>query len=213
MTGSKEQHVTGRKEQHVTGNFEQHVTGNEEQHMPRSEEQNMTDNDEQLRKVLGDLIYLIRFPIMERKYFTNEVSTKNVLTLEEKVEIFQSFHDKSIYTFPANMRLLEVWRFDSNLNKSNSWNHNEADDCLDFTTNFDCYIFRVTVFGSKQYSGQHYVNINILSGFTILGSTSTKLCSVEGSELYPINLAEPLRILKNIRYTIKLNMKGDRCFR
>jgi hypothetical protein len=77
--------VTGRKEQHVTGNFEQHVTGNEEQHMPRSEEQNMTDNDEQLRKVLGDLIYLIRFPIMERKYFTNEVSTKNVLTLEEKV--------------------------------------------------------------------------------------------------------------------------------
>jgi hypothetical protein len=27
---------------------------------------------------LGDLIYFIRFPIMERKYFTNEVSTKNV---------------------------------------------------------------------------------------------------------------------------------------
>jgi hypothetical protein len=117
VIGSKEQHVTGSKAQHVTGNDEQHVTGNEEQHMTRSEEQNMTDNDEQLRKVLGDLTYLIRFPIMERKYFTNEVSTKNVLTLEEKVEIFQSFHDKSIYTFPANMRLLEVWRFDSNLNK------------------------------------------------------------------------------------------------
>jgi hypothetical protein len=120
---------------------------------------------------------------------------------------------KSIYTFPANMRLLEVWRFDSNLNKSSSWNHKEADDCLDFTTNFDCYIFGVTVFGSKQYSGQHDVKINILSGFTILGSTSTKLYSVEGKELYPINLAKPLRILKNSRYTIKLNMKGDRCFR
>ena len=213
MTGSNEQHVTGSKEQHVTGNDEQHVTGNEEKHVNRSEEQNMTDNDGQLRKVLGDLIYLIRFPIMERKYFTNEVFTKNVLTLEEKVEIFQSFHDKSIYTFPTNMRLLEVWRFDSNLNKSNSWNHKEADDCLDFTTNFDCYIFGVTVFGSKQYSGQHDVKINILSGFTILGSTSTKLYSVEGKELYPINLAKPLRILKNIRYTIKLNMKGDRCFR
>ena len=32
-------------------------------------------------------------------------------------------------------------------------------------------------------------------------------------ELYPINLAKPLRSLKTIRYTIKLNMKGDRCFR
>jgi hypothetical protein len=55
-----------------------------------------------LRKVLGDLISLIRFPIMERKYFTNEVSTKNVLTLVEKVEIFQSFHDKPIDTFPEH---------------------------------------------------------------------------------------------------------------
>jgi hypothetical protein len=92
--------------------------------MTRSEEQNMTDNDEQLRKVLGDLIYLIRFPIMERKYFTNEVSTKNVLTLVEKVEIFQSFHDKPIDTFPSIVRLsnskLEVWRCQSHV-KSGSW--------------------------------------------------------------------------------------------
>ena len=106
MIGSKEQHVTGSKAQHVTGNDEQHVTGNEEQHMTRSEEQNMTDNDEQLRKVLGDLTYLIRFPIMERKYFTNEVLTKNVLTLEEMVAIYQSFDGKKICTFPAHVRFL-----------------------------------------------------------------------------------------------------------
>ena len=98
-------------------------------------------------KGLGRFDIPYKIPNHGTKYFTNEVSTKNVLTLEEKVEIFQSFHDKSIYTFPANMCLLEVWRFDSNLNKSNSWNHNEADDCLDFTTNFACYIFGVTVFG------------------------------------------------------------------
>jgi hypothetical protein len=33
-----------------------------------------------------------------------------------------------------------------------------------------------------------------------------------GKISYPIDLTEPLRILKNITYTIKLNIKGDTCF-
>jgi hypothetical protein len=64
-----------RKEQHVSANKEQHVSPNKEQHVSPNKEQHVTANDEQLRKVLGDLIYFIRFPIMERKYFTHEVST------------------------------------------------------------------------------------------------------------------------------------------
>jgi len=82
-----EQQVTVNKEQHVTGYDGQNVTANDEQHVTANDEQHVTANYEQLRKVLGDLIYLIRFPIMERKYFTNEVSTKKVPTAEEKVEI------------------------------------------------------------------------------------------------------------------------------
>jgi len=212
VTGNKEQYMTSIKEQHVTGNNEQHVTAINEQHVIGNEEQHVTANDKQLRKVLGDLIYLIRFPIMERKYFTNEVSTKNVLTLEEKVEIFQSFDGKPIYTFPANMRLpiskLEVWRRESNLNTSNSWNHNGADDCLDFTTNFDCCIFGINVFGSKPYSGHHDVTINILNGSILLGLTSTKLNSVPGKGSYPIDLAEPLRILKKYYVHDKIKCGG-----
>ena len=107
---------------------------------------------------------------------------------------------------------LEVWRCETNLNTSNAWNHSGGDDCLDFTTNFDCSIFGINVFGSKQYSGHHDVNINILNGYTHLGSTSTKLNSVPGKQSYPIDLAEPIRILKNITHTIKLNMKGNSCF-
>jgi hypothetical protein len=86
VTASNEQLVTVNDEQHVTVYDEQHVTGNDEQHVTAIKEQHVTDNDEQLRKVLGDLIYLIRFPITERKYFTNEVSTKNVLTLAKRLK-------------------------------------------------------------------------------------------------------------------------------
>ena len=107
---------------------------------------------------------------------------------------------------------LKVLRCESYLNNIISWNQDGADDCLDFTINFDCYIYGIIVFGSIQYSGQHEVNINILNGSAVLDSTSTKLNSVKGYQFYPINLANPLRILKNIRYTIKLNMKGNICF-
>ena len=139
-----------------------------------------------------------------------------MLTLEEKVEIFQSFDGKVIDTFQTNVRRfnskLTVWRCESDLNKSNWWNLNGADDCLDFTTNFDCYIYGIIVFGSSKYSGQHDVNINILNGSAVLDSTSTTLNSVEGKQHYPINLAKRLRILTNITYTIQLNMKGNSCF-
>ena len=66
--------------------------------------------------------------------------------------------------------------------------------------------------GQKQYFGQHEVNINIFNGSTLLHSTSTKLNSVPGKQSYPIDLVERLRILKNITYTIRLNMKGNSCF-
>jgi hypothetical protein len=54
--------------------------------------------------------------------------------------------------------------------------------------------------------------LKFLNDSTPLGSTSTKLNSVIGKISYPIDLTEPLRILKNITYTIKLNIKGNACF-
>jgi hypothetical protein len=107
---------------------------------------------------------------------------------------------------------LEVWRCESHLNSDLYWGQNGVDDCLDFTTNLDCYIFGINVFGSTQYSGQHDVNVNISEGSTILGSTSKKINSVPGKESYPIDFIEPLRILKNTTYSITLNMKGANCF-
>lgn len=48
--------------------------------------------DENLRKVLGDLIYHVRFPIMDVKEFTEKLSSKKILSTKEKVELYQYFH-------------------------------------------------------------------------------------------------------------------------
>jgi len=39
----------------------------------RCQDQGLTVNDKNIRQVLGDFMYLVRFPIMERKYFTENV--------------------------------------------------------------------------------------------------------------------------------------------
>ncbi|KAL4236489.1 hypothetical protein ACF0H5_004875 [Mactra antiquata] len=45
-----------------------------------------------IRETLGELLYLIRFPVMSIKDFTSQVSLEEVLSLEEKVSLFQYFN-------------------------------------------------------------------------------------------------------------------------
>jgi BTB/POZ domain-containing protein 3/6 len=57
--------------------------------------------DENRRTVLGRLLYLIRFQIMDPKYFANTVARLHVLSPEEKDELFLQRHlgdDKSLCT-------------------------------------------------------------------------------------------------------------------
>ena len=49
-------------------------------------------NDGSRREMLGDLLYLIRFPAMDISYFTHKVSLGSVLTHDETLSIFQYFH-------------------------------------------------------------------------------------------------------------------------
>jgi hypothetical protein len=81
----------------------------------RCQDQNLTVNDENIRQVLGDLVYLVRFLIMERQYFTEIVSKKIVLTLDEIVKVYQSFDGDEIDVFPTKWRNKEHMRLNQTL--------------------------------------------------------------------------------------------------
>jgi len=49
-------------------------------------------NDERRRDVLGDLLFSVRFALMDVDEFTHRLSMKEVLTSEEKVVLYQFFH-------------------------------------------------------------------------------------------------------------------------
>jgi hypothetical protein len=153
---------------------------------------------------------------MERKYFTENVSKKSLLTLDEIVKVYQSLDDEEIDVFPTKWRNKEHMEHKVCLrcDTSNSgfWIHDGENDCLDFTTNLDCIMLGVNVFGSMTYSGKHDINLNILNSPDVLRFIETVLYSEEEQEIYPVMFKKPLLVKKNTRYTIKLNMKGPKAF-
>jgi hypothetical protein len=78
---------------------------------------------------------------------------------EEIINVYQSLDDQELAVFPTKRRNKEhmehrvCLRCDaSNLG---DWNHCGENDCLDFTTNLDCTMLGINVFGSNTYSGKH----------------------------------------------------------
>lgn len=47
---------------------------------------------EMLRGTLGDILYLVRFPLLDKEYFTNVVSDSALLNDAEKVQLFKYFY-------------------------------------------------------------------------------------------------------------------------
>jgi hypothetical protein len=72
--------------------------------------------NEELRKTLGDLVYLIRFTNIPKEMFSSTVAKENILSPEEKVEIFQYMVDKPFET-PQGFRFNTESRRDVISNK------------------------------------------------------------------------------------------------
>ncbi|XP_071127678.1 BTB/POZ domain-containing protein 6-like [Mytilus edulis] len=70
----------------------------------RCKEETLTTTDENIRKLLGDLLYLIRFPCMKPHIFTEKVSSANILSHEEIVRVYQFNTGQENTTFPSKCR-------------------------------------------------------------------------------------------------------------
>lgn len=183
----------------------------------RIQEQGSSVDDEMIRKTLGELLYAIRFPEMERMFFTNSVSTRHILSLEEIVSVYQSYDKKRTELFPMKSRrpvtCKTVQFIRCEVDKNGQWTHNGEDDCLDFKTDFNASLTDIMVFGSKT-TGQYDVSLSIYESSSLLNSTKTTVQSkYYGQDIYAIKLSEPVHIKEKITYTVKLNMKGPPAFK
>ncbi|XP_052073923.1 BTB/POZ domain-containing protein 6-like [Mytilus californianus] len=184
------------------------------------EEKNLEMNDKNVRDELGDLLYLVRFPIMKQDYFSRQISTRDILTKDEIVNVFQSFNDQQLTSckFRTEKRLpkpIPFFRCEVNNNRNARW-ITKYDDDLDFKVDRDCFLKSVIIF-TPRVTGKTLPEL----------SPTILITSTEGNNLRPkTNWMEkldlttssvhsetvthvfyiPVPVKKEVRYTIHFMM-------
>ena len=120
------------------------------------------------RQVLGNLVYHIRFPVMDKSFFTDVVSTETVLSETEKVALFQNLFGsspKKSLPFPESKReapMLKCFRFPK-----------DADGEIICEQGFKNSNFGIDIRSSEDV---------LLHGLILFGASASSLTSINSSD-------------------------------
>lgn len=124
---------------------------------------------EKLRKVLKEVIYLIRFPLMPPRLFEDVVITTGILT-EEEVSQMYLFHKQGavaackfsclprgprLQPRSSDVQLSRCYRYRENQTFSSSESFSTVSESLKFSTNKQVYFAGVRLYAHKD-EGRHY---------------------------------------------------------
>lgn len=193
-------------------------------------------NDETRRDMLGDLLYLIRFPTMDIAYFTHKVSLGNVLTNDETLSIFQYFHGEvqqlpnrfnkkprhriaqknrepaepvkiSDYRkTPSKERILRVARFSS---CNGEWKQNGPPDAISFSVSRTIILYGVQIYGTARGQEMYTVKLFIYDDLKEeVRKTDATIYTNSSKQKYDVYLSEPVRVPPRRNFTAVVLMKG-----
>ncbi|XP_060602641.1 BTB/POZ domain-containing protein 6-A-like [Ruditapes philippinarum] len=185
-------------------------------------------SDENMREVLGEILYLIRFPNMDQRTFTDLVSGTGLLTSDEKLAVYRQFcrypRDGDTTTvglrFPSKPRnateIFRASRFKEVLGGIfDFWDNNDNDcDAISFRSSRDINLIGVSLYrpfpdgiirGSVKIYDESNWCMAKLENLEIVcrdGDETTIDIKFKGSE----------KIQQNRWYTVTQQMQGSRSF-
>ena len=182
-------------------------------------------NPENIRDVLGDILFAVRFPLLGENYFTNVVSDSNLLTDSEKVELFKFFYKSGaqVSSFisrnryetcviskhsvtqelkPDDRYIQTCMRFTS-VCDDGSWYCGGEPDAIAFTSSQIIWLHGALVYGSYIGDGNYDITYSVYDASEReLSQMRTEIKTSEHQLTYILMLDEPLKILKDMKYTL-----------
>ncbi|XP_076070730.1 BTB/POZ domain-containing protein 2-like isoform X2 [Mytilus galloprovincialis] len=174
--------------------------------------QDLEVNAENLRSISGELMSLIRFPLIEKKYFSTTVSHSMLLTTDEILSVFRWHHGEVCSLFSTDPRCPrgpnlqgETKIIHRHTRISNGWRSNAA-NALIFHSNKSiwlkgCIIFAplsVTCGGNAKFTFELTdESTNIFSNEVLDMESGTSL-----NETIGVSLTKPILLNAEKRYTI-----------
>ncbi|XP_069119048.1 BTB/POZ domain-containing protein 6-like [Argopecten irradians] len=175
----------------------------------RCTEKGLEVNGPNIRQVLGDLLYLVRFPLMPPDGFV-AISEQNVglFTSNEEIKLLrgQIKNEFSKTQFPSRKRqgtLLQdvCYRFNDN-NISHGWSYSKP-DTLQFTVSKAVDVVGVVLFGNP--SSTYNVHVGIIE----LNQTVYRTVTVESTEkTFKVLFSKPVPVKAGSYYTLKADLQN-----
>ena len=169
-------------------------------------------SDDNIRKIMGPILYSIRFPVIDGDLICEEIDVRDILKPDEKSSIFRqmiSTKQQKTCKFINKPRLSwkEVTRFDDVTMRG--WNAGGLSDSISFTIARGCLMKGILMY--KRSSSQPYTvtlqrNTDIIS---ILDEDGTTNAQEAVFELY---LPKTIHLDAEVKYSIAVSPSPYRCY-
>lgn len=172
-------------------------------------------NVRNIRYVLGDAFYHIRFPAMTISEFANGAAKSDLLTCQEINNIFLHFaaEEKPHLPFPTESRcglpLHVCSRFQTVLQGTNQWRYRGRCDSIQFIVDRRIFVAGYGLYGSSTGQSRYNVRMELKKGQEVLGSIQGPLYSSGFPEPQPLLFHHPIQIDADIQYTASVTMEGN----
>ena len=175
--------------------------------------------DFHFRQVIGNMLYSIRFPLIDGDLFCKDISDRNVLTPEEKNDIFKHYVAKEpppktcFNSKPRiNCSFVRVVRF-NNHSSSPGWTMGgSTTDALSFTLEKSAYLKGILMYGSITGNCTYSYTLELLKNSESLTSVQSQIETNGTNKIYELCFDQHIRIENDTRYTVCLTASGSDTF-
>lgn len=178
----------------------------------RKENPNFTD----IRKMLGNTIYEVRFPTLSLETFWNDIASDVVLSAEEKVRISQAIVGKTVQTIvfksTERKRDVNILRSQSDPTVCN-WKHHGNVDAIEFEVNRPVSLYGILLYGNSNSQYSYDVEIKIISSSDIVLVHMLPKKITESCKMFQVHFDKPCKVNPNERYTVWVKMIGPESYR
>lgn len=183
---------------------------------------NIEVNDKNLRDILSRILYHVRFPLMPLSYFADHVSKRQILSPEEKLNLYEylcqskSSPSETISPFISRYRNKRTWiyckRFKSMVNSSD-WVQKGKKDVISFICSVPILMHGVCMYRSRELGTPYDVRLELQDqDENQLASIHCSENTVEGMFTFPVLFDQPIKLLSCHVYTIIVKMIGPKSY-
>ena len=168
---------------------------------------------ENKRKVLGDILYKVRFPLMKSKYF-RQIATTDLLSDAEKADVtsYHTTEDVLPKYFEASERVVQVMRCSASTTYKAGVVNSYNGLALGFEVSHDSLLHGILVFGCNAGTCTYKLKVTVRDhdNDTIERQFETKIDTSFDTKVYHIMLDTNLHLEADRYYVVNMQINGRR---